>query len=247
MPSPRRRLLIALVVWTTFVWGTRISNAWLSTTESTAAKLSSTVVSLVFLAFAAATVWILVRTRTVVLDRRIAGVLAAFAVWTTGVWAVRIMMIVLADHTVAFKMVHAALGLISVALAFPAWQLGRTRWSAEPVAGYPRQTMGQPVTVIEKQTSRPGVVRYETNRVISGMGHEYFRSLDDAQGDAPADRLARTLLERGGITAVHVSSNVITVHLADGSPPTGIKALVEDMYTYYREGVVPVVPEGAAG
>ena len=63
MTSLRRILLVALVAWTIFVWGTRISNAWRSTTESTAAKLFSTVVALIFLGFAAATMWILVRTR----------------------------------------------------------------------------------------------------------------------------------------------------------------------------------------
>jgi hypothetical protein len=106
--------------------------------------------------------------------------------------------------------------------------------------------MGQPVTVIEKPSARPGVVRYETNRVLSGMGHEYFRSADDAQGDTSSDLLAQRLFERGGIDALHVNGNVITVHLADGSPPAGIKELIEDLYTYYREGVEVVIPEGAA-
>jgi hypothetical protein len=103
--------------------------------------------------------------------------------------------------------------------------------------------MGQPVTVIERPSSRPGVVRYETNRVLSGMGHELFRSADDAQGGSPSDLLARRLFERGGIDAVHVNANIVTVHLADGSPPAGIKDLIEDLYTYYREGVEVVVPE----
>lgn len=105
--------------------------------------------------------------------------------------------------------------------------------------------MGQPVTVIEKQSIRPGVVRYEINRAITGTGHEYYRSLDDAQGDKPADRLARMLFERGGIDSVHVNANVITVHLADGSPPNGIKPMIEELFLYYRDGVVPEAPEGA--
>jgi hypothetical protein len=58
--------------------------------------------------------------------------------------------------------------------------------------------------------------------------------------------LARRLFERGGIDAVHVNSNVVTVHLADGSPPSGIKDLIQELYTYYRPGVEVVVPEGAA-
>jgi hypothetical protein len=106
--------------------------------------------------------------------------------------------------------------------------------------------MGQPVTVIERPSPRPGIIRYETNRVLSGMGHEYFRSVDDALGTTPSARLARRLFERGGIDMVHVNANVVTVHLSDGAAPTGIKALIEDLYTYYREGVEPEIPEGAA-
>lgn len=106
--------------------------------------------------------------------------------------------------------------------------------------------MGQPVTVIEKPMSTPGVVRYEINRSITGTGHELYRSADDAQDERPPDRLARLLFERGGIDAVHVNSNVITVYLADGSPPTGIKELIEELFIYYREGVVPQMPEGVA-
>ncbi|MEZ5142309.1 MAG: hypothetical protein R2726_07280 [Acidimicrobiales bacterium] len=106
--------------------------------------------------------------------------------------------------------------------------------------------MGQPVTVIEKPSSLPGVLRFETNRTLTGMGHELFRSADDATGATPADELARRLFARGGIASVHVYANIITVQLADGAPPQGIKEIVEDLYTYYRDGVVPTLPEGAA-
>jgi hypothetical protein len=37
--------------------------------------------------------------------------------------------------------------------------------------------MGQPVTVIEKPSSVSGVVRFETNRPLTGMGHEIYRVL----------------------------------------------------------------------
>jgi hypothetical protein len=106
--------------------------------------------------------------------------------------------------------------------------------------------MGQPVTVIEKPSSTPGVVRYEINRTITGMGHETYRSAADAVRDTPADRLARQLFERGGIATVHMNSNVITVHLLDASPPNGIKELIEGMYIYYGPGVEVVIPEGAS-
>ena len=34
--------------------------------------------------------------------------------------------------------------------------------------------MGQPITVIEKPSSNPAVLRFETNRPLSGMGHERY-------------------------------------------------------------------------
>lgn len=104
--------------------------------------------------------------------------------------------------------------------------------------------MGQPVTVVEKPTSRRGVVRFEINRTVSGMGHEVYRSAADADaaGDAPSGELARRLFAHGGVTAVSIYSNVITVHLADGGSPAGIKGVIEDLYLFYTEGVVPTVP-----
>jgi hypothetical protein len=106
--------------------------------------------------------------------------------------------------------------------------------------------MGQPVTVIEKPSSTPGVVRYEINRTITGMGHETYRSADDAYGPRPCDELARRLFARGGIETVHMNANIITVHLLDASPPQGIKEVIETMYIYYGPGVEVVWPEGAS-
>ncbi len=104
--------------------------------------------------------------------------------------------------------------------------------------------MGQPVTVIEKPSATPGVVRYEINRSITGTGHENYRSAADAPAPTPADELARRLFERGGIASLHMNSNMITVHLLDASPPTGIKEIIEEMYIYYGPGVEVVIPEG---
>jgi hypothetical protein len=106
--------------------------------------------------------------------------------------------------------------------------------------------MGQPVTVIEKPSAHPGVVRYETNRALTGMGHEIYRSADDVKADRPADRVARALFEHGGVESVHVNANVITVHFERADAHAGVKELIEDLYTYYREGVEVVVPEGVA-
>lgn len=102
--------------------------------------------------------------------------------------------------------------------------------------------MGQPITVVEKRSPRPGLVRFEINRSLTGMGHERYRSADDATGDRPPDVLARRLFERGGVAGVHVFSNVITVELAEGATSEGIRELVEELFIHYREGVQPSIP-----
>lgn len=108
--------------------------------------------------------------------------------------------------------------------------------------------MGQPVTVIEKPSSRAGVVRYEINRTLTGMGHERYRAERPVEGDRPPDVLARRLFERGGIDGIHINSNVITLDLAKGAGTEGITDIIEDLYTYYRPGVEVPSPEsfGAA-
>ncbi len=104
--------------------------------------------------------------------------------------------------------------------------------------------MGQSVTVIEKQTSRPGVHRFEINRSITGTGHEYYSAGHDISGERPVDLLARRLFERGGVDAVHVNSNIITVDIAKGGTPHGISDLIANLFIYYGPGVeVPTVVE----
>lgn len=95
--------------------------------------------------------------------------------------------------------------------------------------------MGQPVTVIEKHTSIPGVIQYETNRVLSGMGHDSFTPDRPPVRDRPVDRVAQRLLDRGGVASVHVNGNIITVCLATDDA-RGIKQIVEDLYLFYPPG-----------
>ena len=102
--------------------------------------------------------------------------------------------------------------------------------------------MGQPITVVEKPSSKPGVVRFEINRSLTGMGHERYRSAGDATGDRPPDVLARHLFEHGQVAAVHVYSNVITVELADDGTAAGLRELIQELFIHYREGVQPSIP-----
>ncbi len=106
--------------------------------------------------------------------------------------------------------------------------------------------MGQAVTVVQKQTSRPDVLRFETNRVLSGMGHDIFRSRDEAVGERPVDELARRVFDHGNVALVQVNGNVVTVQLASGGSGAGLKELLEELFIYYREGVEVVIPEGAS-
>lgn len=104
--------------------------------------------------------------------------------------------------------------------------------------GYARLAMGQQITVVEKPSATPGVVRYETNRSITGTGHERYRKDLPVEGDRPPDELARRLFARGGVDGVHIHSNVITVDLARGAGTDGLHALVHELFTFYRPGVV---------
>ena len=98
--------------------------------------------------------------------------------------------------------------------------------------------MGQPITVVEKPSSRAGIVRYETNRALTGMGHERYQAGDEILGAAPADELARRLFDRGGITGVHVNGNVVTVELAEAEAEAeGIDQVIASLYLYWVEGV----------
>ena len=106
--------------------------------------------------------------------------------------------------------------------------------------------MGQPVTVVEKHTSRSDVVRFETNRTLSGMGHEIFRSRLEASKPKPVDEMARRLFDHGGVEMVHINGNIITVQLASGRSADGMKDIVEQLYIYYGEGVEVVMPEGVS-
>ncbi len=99
--------------------------------------------------------------------------------------------------------------------------------------------MGQSVTVTERPTGRSGVVRFEVNRPLTGMGHERYRSLEQCSGSRPPDVLARRLFEHGGVTAVHVYGNQVTVELEAFGTSEGMLDVVRGLFTHYVEGVEP--------
>ena len=99
--------------------------------------------------------------------------------------------------------------------------------------------MGQPVAVEQKPSSLPGVVRFEANRNLTGMGHERFASATDAVGVKPSAELARRLFATGQVSGVHVYGNQITVDLAKGYGSDGLLDVVRDLYQYWKPGMQP--------
>ena len=99
--------------------------------------------------------------------------------------------------------------------------------------------MGQLVAVTEKPSATRGVVRFEINRSLSGMGHERFASVADAWGNTPSDELARSMFATGQVAAVHVYGNIITVDLRKGHDAEGLADIVRHMYQYWKPGVEP--------
>ena len=55
------------------------------------------------------------------------ALLPVFAIATVGWWAVRSVIIVVHDHSIAFRIVHIVLGIISSSLAVAAWRTARVR------------------------------------------------------------------------------------------------------------------------
>ena len=99
--------------------------------------------------------------------------------------------------------------------------------------------MGQMVGVVEKKSSTPGIVRFELNRSLSGMGHERFESSVDAIGSKPSASLARRLFATGKVDSVHVYGNIVTVDVAKGYDSSGLADIVREMYRYWKPGVEP--------
>ncbi len=99
--------------------------------------------------------------------------------------------------------------------------------------------MGQPVAVEQKSGGTAAIIRFETNRSLTGMGHERFTSVAEAKGTRPAAVVARRLFESGQVAWVHVFGNIVTVELASGATQSGLDAIVRDLYQYWKPGMTP--------
>ena len=93
--------------------------------------------------------------------------------------------------------------------------------------------MGQPITVVEKPSSNPAVLRFETNRPLSGMGHERYTSAPSELRHKTADELARRLFAAGGIETVHINGSVVTVGLGRGQTGAGLGDVIRGLFLHY--------------
>jgi len=96
--------------------------------------------------------------------------------------------------------------------------------------------MGQPITVVEKaSTSNPAILRLETNRPLSGMGHERYHSPPGELLQRPVDELARRLFAAGGVEGVHINGSVVTVTLGGGQTGAGLADIVRELFLHYTD------------
>jgi hypothetical protein len=121
------------------------------------------------------------------------------------------------------------------------------RWASVAVAPIATisGTMGQPITVVEKpSTANPAILRFETNRPLSGMGHERYDAPPPEILVRPVDELARRLFAAGGVERVHINGSVVTVTLLGGRTGEGLGDVVRDLFLHY--GDEPVAAEAPA-
>lgn len=116
-------MILASALWTLFVWGTRVRNIDNDDSLGGGEKAFAFLVCVVFVGAAIAMLALLLTRRSA----RLRALLAVFAVATVGWWAVRSIFIVVHDHSMAFRLVHIVLGIISSVLAVAAWLAARVR------------------------------------------------------------------------------------------------------------------------
>jgi hypothetical protein len=112
-----RRWLTGLGLWTLFVWTTRIDNVLSQDDLTTAGRAARLALALSFTVVGVALLAVAWRARGRPLSRVEAVVIDVGCWWTIGVWVLRGVQISLGDHDAAFIIVHAVLGIVSIALA----------------------------------------------------------------------------------------------------------------------------------
>ena len=105
-----------------FVWTTRIRNIWTDDGLELSAQIGRTALALAFTILAVVAVVGWWRERAGHAWTWARRWMTAFAAFTIAVWTVRGVQIALADHEVAFIVVHSVLAVVSIVLAVWAWR-----------------------------------------------------------------------------------------------------------------------------
>ena len=96
--------------------------------------------------------------------------------------------------------------------------------------------MGQPITVVATPSSvNPAILRLETNRPLSGMGHERYLEPPGELLQRPVDEVARRLFAVGGVRRIHINGSVITVTLGGGQTGAALADVVRELFLHYGE------------
>lgn len=120
-----------LVLWTLFVWVGRLRNLAAADGGFATASRWSLVGSIVFVSLAVLVGFGLVLKNS---SRVTAGIVAVLALVTIGVWIVRAIGIVLADHSWPFIAVHCLLAVVSIGLAL--WALQNSRKAIDQMGSF---------------------------------------------------------------------------------------------------------------
>lgn len=135
--------VVALVVWTLFVWVQRVINIARDDSLQGGDLLGALVRPVAFVAVAGWVAAMLARTADVERLRRPVGVACLV---TAALWLVQPVIIAMRDYSVGFVVVHAVLGAVSVSLAWMAWRSVRRPSGAggdrESVDGAVRAAVG---------------------------------------------------------------------------------------------------------
>lgn len=122
---------------TLFIWGNRIWLAWTNTEDTVAEKLVWSTPITGFVLASVAILVLLVRGADPT-EGRFRRLVRVFAAGTGIYWAVRLPVILVADHEVPFKVVHSVLAVGSAAVAAAAWRaVARSRTDRAPVEETP--------------------------------------------------------------------------------------------------------------
>jgi len=108
--------------------------------------------------------------------------------------------------------------------------------------------MGQPITVLEtRSTSNPAVLRFETNRPLSGMGHERYEEPPGELRQRPVDELARRLFAAGGVEKIHINGSVVTVTVSGSQTGAGLADIVRHLFLHYGDASADPMEAPAEG